>query len=72
MSKPTLAVYAVRPASERGQKDFFTRIGTAFPHPNGEGMNILLDALPIFPKLVCLSPKKDKDTEESPLPAEGV
>ncbi len=72
MSKPTLAVYAVRPATEKGQKDFFTRIGTAFPHPNGEGVNILLDALPIYGKLVCLPPKKDKDTEESPLPGEAL
>ena len=72
MSKQTLAVYAVRPATEKGQKDFFTRIGTAFAHPNGGGFNLLLDALPIYPKLVCLPPKKDKDTEDSPPPAEAL
>lgn len=55
-----LAVYAVRPSEKEGEKDFFTRIGTAFHHPSGEGLNILLDAYPTNPKLVCL-PKKDRD-----------
>lgn len=72
MSKQPLAVYAVRPSEKEGQKDFFTRIGTAFRHPNGEGMNLLLDAYPINPKLVVLPIKEREDGAEEPEEPEAV
>lgn len=39
---------------ERGseKKDFWTRIGVAFPHKDGKGFNVMLDLLPPDGKLV--------------------
>jgi hypothetical protein len=62
-SKKVLAVFAVREGEARAgdeeKKDFWTRIGTAFPHPKGDGFNVLLNALPVNAKLVLL-PQKDE------------
>jgi len=68
MSKQPLAVYAVRPSEKEGQKDFFTRIGTAFRHPSGEGMNVLLDATPINAKLVILPIKEEEGASQAEEP----
>lgn len=48
------------------RNEFWTRIGTAFPHPNGQGFNLFLNALPFNNKLVLLPPK-----EREPAPSAG-
>lgn len=57
-TKKSMVVYTVRPAEKEGQRDFWTQIGTAFPHPNGEGFNVLLNASPLNGKLVVM-PRKE-------------
>lgn len=36
-----------------GQDDFWLNLGLAFPHKDGKGFNIVLQALPIDGKIVC-------------------
>ena len=48
-----------------GQDDFWLAIGAAFPHQNGDGFNIILQALPIPNgdgqcKIVLRPPKDDE------------
>jgi len=48
-----------------GQDDYWLPIGAAFPHQNGDGYNIVLQALPLpdsdgICKIVLRPPKDDK------------
>jgi hypothetical protein len=54
--QPTLIAYSVKDRGE-GQKAIWTRIGAAFPHDNGTGLNVVLDALPIGSRIVLTEPK---------------
>ena len=36
-----------------GQDDYWLNIGLAFPHKDGSGFNIMLQALPLDGKIVC-------------------
>ena len=49
------------------QEDFWMNVGVAFPHENGDGFNIILQALPIHGngKLVmrAYDPSKDKTAD---------
>lgn len=51
---------------ERGGKTYWTRIGTMFPSKNGDGFNLVLDALPLPDKegqvRVSMFPPKERDT----------
>ncbi len=47
------------------RNEFWTRIGTAFPHPNGQGFNLMLNALPLNNKLVLLPPKERDQTSSA-------
>jgi hypothetical protein len=42
---PTFIAYQVR--DRDGSKGFFTRIGAAWPHKDGKGFNIQIDAVPL-------------------------
>jgi hypothetical protein len=42
---PSHIVYQVR--DREGGKGFFTRIGAAWPHKDGKGFNIQIDAVPL-------------------------
>lgn len=42
-----------------GQDDFWLPIGAAFAHQDGDGFNIVLQALPIDGKIVLRHPKDD-------------
>lgn len=53
-----LIVYAVREYFQnKERKSVFLRVGTAFPHKDGTGFNIEMDALPVDGKLVILPQK---------------
>ena len=54
---PDFIVYAVR--DRDGARALWTRIGAAFKHDKGPGVNILLDALPMGRKIVLMEPKED-------------
>jgi hypothetical protein len=55
--KPTLIAYSIR--EREGQKAIWTRIGAAWPHGNGSGLSIQLEALPIGDRIVLTEPKAD-------------
>lgn len=53
--QPTYQAYTVIP--REGQDDFWINIGAAFMHQDGDGFNIILQALPLNGKLVLRPPK---------------
>jgi hypothetical protein len=62
-------VYAVVPRPK--QDDYWLNIGAAFPHDDGKGFNIILQAHPIGEKLVVrlYEPKEAQGNGESGPPA---
>lgn len=56
--KPTFLAYTVKDRG-KGQKAIWTRIGAAWPHKEGTGFSIELEALPIDGRLVLIEPKAD-------------
>ncbi len=61
--QPTYQAYTV--VKREGQDDFWLNIGAAFMHQDGEGFNVMLQALPINGKIVLRPPKADtKDDSE--------
>ena len=59
--KPTFSVYTVE---DRGsnQDPFWLKVGAAFPHKDGKGFNIVLQALPTDGRLVL---REYKEPEKS-------
>ena len=55
-NRPDFDVFAVREREGGKGKDIFTKIGVAFKRRNGEGVNILLDALPLDRRVVVVPP----------------
>jgi len=53
--QPTYQAYTV--VKREGQDDFWLNIGAAFMHQDGEGFNIVLQALPINGKIVLRPPR---------------
>lgn len=53
---PSHIAYHVREVGE--DKSYFNRVGSAFEHKDGEGYNVILDALPVDGKLTLRTPKE--------------
>ena len=53
-SRPTHSVYVVE---GEGEKSFWTKVGAAWQHADGEGLNISLSAIPLNGRLVVRTPK---------------
>ena len=49
--QPTHRAYSV--IRREGQDDFWLNLGLVFPHKDGGGFNIVLQALPLDGKIVC-------------------
>ena len=62
MSKPDFRVYTV--IKREGKDDYWLNLGVAFKHEDGEGYNLLLQAMPLDGKLV-LRTYKDQPEEKS-------
>jgi hypothetical protein len=61
--QPSYTAYTV---SKRGGKDdFWIAIGAAFMHQDGDGYNIVLQALPIDGKIVLRLPRTHDDSTET-------
>jgi hypothetical protein len=60
---PTHRVYTV--IRREGQDDYWLNIGLAFPHKDGGGFNIVLQALPLDGKIVCREITDEEQTENS-------
>ena len=51
-----------------GQDDFWLNIGLAFPHKDGGGFNIMLQAFPLDGKIVCREITADEDEQRATPP----
>jgi hypothetical protein len=63
-TKPTHRVYTV--IRREGQDDYWLNIGLAFPHRDGNGFNIVLQALPLDGKIVCREVTEEDHSEAPP------
>ena len=63
-TKPTHRVYTV--IRREGQDDYWLNIGLVFPHKDGHGFNVVLQALPLDGKIVCREVTEDDGTEAAP------
>lgn len=61
MNRKQTKPYAVYVVEGEGEKAFWTKIGAAFAHEDGEGFNILLTAMPVNGRMVIRKPKADKE-----------
>ena len=61
--QPSYQAYTV--VKREGQDDFWLNIGAAFMHQDGDGYNIILQALPINGKIVLRPPKAQSDDPAS-------
>jgi len=59
--KETNRPYPVYVVEGEGEAAFWTKVGAAWPHEDGEGFNIQLTALPLTGRLVVRKPKADKE-----------
>ena len=59
--QPTHRAYSV--IKRDGQDDYWLNLGLAFPHKDGKGFNIMLQALPLDGKIVCREITGDDDTD---------
>ncbi len=57
---PALIAWHVREAKG---KSYWTRIGAAWPHQNGEGHTLQIDLFPLDGRIVLLPPKADEAAE---------
>ena len=57
--QPAFIAYAVSD-KEGAEKNYWTRLGAAFEHGDGQGYNIVLDALPVNAKLTLRKPDASK------------
>ena len=67
MASPAYRAYTV--VKREGKDDFWLNLGVAFPHEDGEGFNILLQALPTDAKLVLRTYKEKPEDQEKVIKA---
>ena len=60
--QPTHRAYSV--IRREGQDDFWLNVGLAFPHKDGKGFNIMLQAFPLDGKIVCREVADDDGAAE--------
>jgi hypothetical protein len=61
--QPAYRAYTV--IKREGAEDFWLAIGAAFMHQDGDGYNVVLQALPIDGKIVLRLPKGEEQTSET-------
>lgn len=64
MAKPAYRAYTV--IKRDGKEDFWLNLGVCFPHEDGDGYNLLLQALPLDGKIVLRTYKEEEAEEEKP------
>jgi hypothetical protein len=57
---PALIAYHVR-EGKNGGKGFWTRIGAAWAHEDGEGFNVQVEMMPLDGRIVLRPAKADED-----------
>ena len=61
---PTHRAYSV--IRREGQDDYWLNLGLVFPHKDGNGFNLILQALPLDGKIVCREIAEEAPEEGSP------
>ena len=64
MAKPAFRAYTV--IKRDGKEDYWLNLGVAYAHEDGQGFNLLLQALPVDGKLVLRTYKESEEAEEVP------
>ena len=59
LKAPSHIAYQVR--DREGKKSFWTRIGSAWPHADGQGFSLHLEALPLEGRVTLRIPTDKKD-----------
>ena len=67
--QPTHRTYSV--IRREGQDDFWLNLGLVFPHKDGGGFNIMLQALPLDGKIVCREIGDDDHSDTQALQPKG-
>jgi hypothetical protein len=62
MAAPAFRAYTV--IKREGKDDYWLNLGVAFPHEDGEGFNLLLQALPTDAKIVLRRYKENEEDEK--------
>ena len=65
MSAPAYRAYTV--IKRDGKDDFWLNLGVAFPHEDGEGFNLLLQAQPLDGKIVLRTYKEREEEQQEVL-----
>ena len=65
MAKPSHRAYTV--IKRENKDDYWLNLGVCFPHEDGEGFNLLLQALPLDGKIVLRTYKEDEEEESNDL-----
>jgi hypothetical protein len=68
MARPAYRAYTV--VKRENKDDFWLNLGVAFAHEDGEGFNLLLQAMPLDGKLVLRTYKEDEE-EQQEQPSKG-
>jgi hypothetical protein len=61
-AKPALIAYHVRDG--KNEKGYFTRIGVAFPHKDGNGFTLLIETVPLDGKITLRVPTEKSEQPE--------
>ena len=69
MSAPTHRAYTV--IKREGKDDYWLNLGVAFRHEDGEGFNLLLQAMPLDGKLVLRTYKEKPEEQEEVIKAKA-
>ena len=64
MAKPAFRAYTV--IKRQDKDDYWLNLGVAFAHEDGEGFNLLLQALPIDGKVVLRTYKDEEEEDPKP------
>ena len=67
MANPAYRAYTVikrEPNTDGTPNDFWLNLGVVFPHEDGEGFNLLLQAMPLDGKIVLRRYKEKPDEQE--------
>ena len=60
--KSTLPDFNVYAVNGEGKSAFWVKLGAAWKHREGDGFNLVLQALPLNNRLVLLPPKEQDET----------
>jgi len=65
-NRPSFDAFQIKEGAD--DKSYFNRVGVAFPHRDGEGHTIQLDAVPVDGRIVLRTPKErlEASREEKP------